>query len=129
MRLVKICIIMIVIAAFFACSQFRDPYVGEYSSEAGGDVFLKITKTDGEYRYSTIENGAWDTPRPMRVVEESEYAYVVGKDCSKCMSGAIATEVVMLLQVKNGQTCDRIKFESEYMFISFLGIDFLYRAN
>jgi len=128
-RIVKICIILLAAAAVFGCSMFSDPYVGEYASEAGGDAFLKVVKTGGEYRYSTIENGAWDNPRPMRIVEESEYAYVVGKECSKCMSGAIATEVVMLLHVKKGESCERIKFESEYMFISFLGIDFLYRVN
>lgn len=111
------------------CAALGDPYTGEFASSAGGEAFLKVTKQNGEYAYSTIENGKWDTPRPMRVVDEKEFAYVVGADCGKCMMGAIATEVVMLLRVKKGAHCERIPFETSYMFISFLGIDFLYKVN
>lgn len=127
----KILLLLIIAVALSTegCSLFRDPYIGEYASTPEGDAFLKVVKQNGEYCYSTIEDGAWDNPRPMRVMEQKEYDYIVGNDCGKCMKGGIATEVVVLLRVKNGAHCDRIPFESGYMFISFLGIDFLYRVN
>ena len=122
-------LLFLALAAVAGCSVLGDPYTGEFASSAGGEAFIKVTKQNGEYAYSTMENGKWDTPRPMRVVDEKEYAYVVGSDCAPCMKGAIATEVVMLLRVNKGAYCERIPFETDYMFISFLGIDFLYKLR